>query len=320
MNHIISYLLEHWKIWIQIALVCVGLYYLLRGLAKTPGKHAVYGIGAFLTLYALLKILEFNIIVHLLESILQVGVIALVVLFREEARDFLTRIGRKVRGTFAGFGRPNAHQIQVDAIEEIAAAVSRLAATGYGASIVIEMEDSLEEIISTGHEINANLSAPLIEAIFTSRSPIHDGAIVIRDTKIVAASAVLPLYKGDSPDLRRRGTRHRAALGLSSVNDAAVVVVSEEDGLVRVARHGRFIAVSKEHLRHDLISILANEDEPNSPNAQRFWWSLSTLSQVTAWPRKLMKRTENLRSKTTLAPITSKAITGSEKDVKLESH
>lgn len=300
MISITSYLLSHWKIWIQVALVCAGLYYILRGLAKTPGKHAVYGIGAFLALYALLRLLEFNIIVRLLENILQVGVIALVVLFREEARDLLTRIGRKVRSTFAGFDKPKTSKI--DAIEEIAAAVSRLVATGYGASIVIEMEDALNDIISTGYEINANLSAPLIEAIFTSHSPVHDGAVVVRGMKIVTASSVLPLYKGDIPDLHRRGTRHRAALGLTSLNDAAVIVVSEEDGLVRVARHGRFIAVNKDRLRHDLISILANEDEPESPDTHRFWWSLSALSQIAAWPKKLLKRAEGAPQRKNVSP------------------
>lgn len=250
-----------WTTWFQIGIMLLGLFYLLRALTRTPSRHAAYGIAALLGLYGLLKIAGLTILAGVLEQVFRVGVLVLIILFRDEARQMLGQVGKRARHVLQAT-TDQGSRTAARAVEEVAAAAERLAKTGYGGLIVIEMEDSLQEVAETGIRVDAALSAPLLETIFTSRSPLHDGAVIVRDLRVVAAGAVLPLFRGDLTELRRAGTRHRAALGLASSYDAAVIVVSEERGTIRVARAGTFIAVDPEHTRRELLSILTNEEDP----------------------------------------------------------
>jgi diadenylate cyclase len=244
--------------WLQIAVLVLAGYSLLRTLARTPGRNAAHGIAALLGLYFLLKALGLHILAGLIEHTMRVGIIIVVVLFREEARSMLSRLGKHMRRLYT----PAEQKIRAAprAVEEIAAAVERLRAGGHGALIAVEMQDPLDNTAETGVSINGHLSAQLLEAVFQPTSPMHDGAVVVRGNTVLAAAAVLPLHP-DSPELRRLGTRHRAALGLAAVTDAAVIVVSEERHSVKVARAGRFISVKNEHIRRELLSILTNEEE-----------------------------------------------------------
>lgn len=249
-------LLIGWRDWLQVAVILVTIFYCLRALARTQGRNVAFGLAALTLLYGAMKILGLSILAGALENAMRVGVILLVVLFREEARSLLAQLGKQSRKFLLGTDAKTAPHIKV--VEEVATAVDRIVKERAGALIAFEVTDRLDDIALTGYRIEAQVSAPLIEAVFTSKSPLHDGAMVIRAQEILAAGAVLPLSKVHDP-LPRTGTRHRAALGLSEHTDAAVIVVSEETGRVHVAVDGRFIPVDPEHTRRELVAIIKAE-------------------------------------------------------------
>ena len=180
---------------------------------------------------------------RLLTQILQagavVGLFALVVIFQPELRRALERIGRV--GSFGWLLSPAESRVVVHVSTEVARAAAELSADGQGALIVLERETGLEEVAETGVMIHGDVSADLLRTIFTPRSPLHDGAVIIRDDRIVAAGALLPLAE-TSIQTERFGTRHRAALGITEQTDAiVVVVVSEENGQISLVERARIV-------------------------------------------------------------------------------
>jgi diadenylate cyclase len=164
----------------------------------------------------------------LLNNFLGSLIIILVVIFQADIRRALTRVGT---GPFMGFRGNNAI-----AAEELAQAAGWLSAHRIGGLIVLEREVGLSDYIEAGRSVDARLSAVLLETIFMPGSPLHDGAVIVQGDQVVAAKCLLPL--SSSPDLGALGTRHRAAIGLTEETDAAVVVVSEEDGTISLAKGG----------------------------------------------------------------------------------
>jgi diadenylate cyclase len=162
----------------------------------------------------------------------ELAILAALILFQPEVRALFYRMRypRTVR-----FLR---RVPRVEVAEEVMDAVDRLSRSSHGAIIAIEQEMSLTDFAETGTELQANVSSDLIVTIFTPYTPLHDGAVIIRDVVIVAAGAILPLSQSTLPD-RTLGTRHRAALGLSETTDALVVIVSEENATISVAHKGR---------------------------------------------------------------------------------
>ena len=160
--------------------------------------------------------------------------VATPVIFQPELRRFLERIGRN-----AGITRAVRQTATENMIPRLVRAVENMAASHTGALIVLEGKRILQEVIETGVPIGGQVSSELLQAIFYPENPLHDGAVVLREDRIVAASCVLPLSKLPLPTRRRLGTRHRAAVGLSEVSDAMVIVVSEETGTISVARDGQ---------------------------------------------------------------------------------
>ncbi len=163
---------------------------------------------------------------------IELAVIALLVLFQPEVRSLFYRMRypRTVR-----FLR---RVPRIEVAEEVVDAVDRLSRSSHGAIIVLEQEMSLTDYADTGTELQANVSSDIIVTIFTPYTPLHDGAVIIRESVIVGAGCILPLSQSALPD-RTMGTRHRAALGLSEETDALVVVVSEENASISVAHKGR---------------------------------------------------------------------------------
>lgn len=254
---------DTWKDWLQIVVLALALFAGLRALARSRARNAAYGIGALLVLYLALRLAGFTIITRLLDEALRVGLILLVVLFRDEARALLVVVGKRLRH-MAG-REPAEVRAAPRLIEEMAAAMEKVARAGKGALIAIEQNDSLDAHAATGYPIGGLVSAPLLEAIFTSSSPMHDGAVIVRGERVVAARAVLPLMRETTGSAQHLGTRHRAALGLSEVTDAIVLVVSEERGTIRVARGGTLLEFDPEHLRRELLALLVNDEEPERP-------------------------------------------------------
>ena len=171
----------------------------------------------------------------LLRAILQNGAIVLVILFQPELRKALERMGSS--RVFRKGGRKSLDEERDTIISEIIQTIMDLSKRRVGALIVFEQQTGLQDVIETGTRLNAEISAPLLENIFEPNTPLHDGAVVIREREIMAAACILPLAEASGVS-RELGTRHRAAVGISENTDAIVLVVSEETGIVSMARDG----------------------------------------------------------------------------------
>jgi diadenylate cyclase len=215
------------------ALVIYWLFSLIRG---TRAVRLVIGVSVILVIYAAAQAVGLRLFTQLLQAGAVVGLFALVVVFQPELRRALERIGRV--GSFAWLFSPADQRQAGQMAGAVARAATRLAAARYGALIVVERETGLEEIAETGVMVHADLSAELLESIFTPRGALHDGAVIIRGATIVAAGAVLPLAE-TTLQVERFGTRHRAALGITEQTDALVVVVSEESGQASLVERAR---------------------------------------------------------------------------------
>ncbi len=236
---------------LQIAVVAYIFYRLLLLWAGTRAFHMLMGLIVLFAVYAIAEILQLELIRYLLELIFTYGVLAAVILFQPELRAALTRLGQNRFWRF--FSRSERTS---EALLELAAAAESLARKRIGAIIAVEREVGLEEYARKGTPIDAPISTDLLEAIFARYGPLHDGAVIVRGEKIVAARCILPLTQFPVTD-RSLGTRHRAAIGLSEETDALVIVVSEETGRISVAERGRLERnVSGERLR-ELLGVAA---------------------------------------------------------------
>lgn len=169
------------------------------------------------------------------EGIFAIGALALVIIFQPEIRDILERIGSGSLSGIMTFGeQKKKQQLYYKAVDSICAAVSDLSRTKTGALIVLSRTTDLDDIIETGITINADTNSFLLRNIFFNKAPLHDGAVVIDNARIVAAGCLLPLTRRQDID-GDLGTRHRAAIGMSEISDAIIVVVSEETGIISIA-------------------------------------------------------------------------------------
>lgn len=204
-------------------------------------------------------ILQLRILNFLLSIVMTWGVFALIVIFQPELRRALEQLGTNKFTKFFGIDQDIQTRTKED-IYKIVIAAEELAKTKTGALIVIERDIKINDIISTGIEINAEVSPQLLVNIFVPNTPLHDGAVVISNNKVTAAACMLPLAS-DADIAKELGTRHRAAIGISKESDAIAVVVSEETGKVSIAKDGTLIAdVKEETLKKILIkNIVTNK-------------------------------------------------------------
>ena len=208
--------------------------------------------GLILVLLALWASEFFGLIMinYLLRKAVELGMIALVILFQPELRRLLERMGSTINTNIGATGSTMTH-----AISEVAQACGDMAATKTGALIIFERNVSLSPIVGTGSVVDADTNAELLKNLFFKNAPLHDGAVILRDGRIEAAGCVLPLSK--NPNLARDlGTRHRAGLGVSEETDAVSVIVSEERGDISVAVDGK---LSRHQSTGQLASILTKE-------------------------------------------------------------
>ena len=242
---------------IDIVIVAVIIYELLRLTRHTRGSTLLKGLfllGVLALGSSLLGLVSLN---WLLTAILQNGAIVLVVLFQPEFRKALERMGRS--RVFTKGSRKNADDDREIIISEIIQTLKDLSKRRVGALIVFEQNTGLQDVTETGTRLNAEISAPLLENIFEPNTPLHDGAVVIRDTEIMAAACILPLAEASGVS-RELGTRHRAAVGISENTDAIVLVVSEETGIVSMARDGELTRpLSMDQAREILEGIYTRE-------------------------------------------------------------
>ncbi len=222
---------------VDIACVAIVLYYVYKFIRdRRAGKLAI-GVVFLLLVLILTEIFRMNTMQFIFQNIFQVGMIALIILFQPELRSALEKMGgESIKGLKSiGEQKDNA-SLQV--ITDVCEAVRDLSIDKTGALIVFERETKLGDLILTGTVINANVTPYLIRNIFFNKSPLHDGAVIVRDGRLYSAGCLLPL--SSSTDVTKSlGTRHRAALGMSENSDAVVVVVSEETGIISVAFEGQ---------------------------------------------------------------------------------
>lgn len=220
---------------IDILIVAVILYELLLLTRHTRGSALLKGLFMLLVIVVLSNLLGLTSLNWLLLAVLQNGALVLVILFQPELRKALERMGRS--RVFSTGNRRNSLDSRETMIEEIVQTVVDLSRRRVGALIVFERQTGLQDVIETGTQLNAEISAPLLENIFEPNTPLHDGAVVIRDDQVIAAACILPLAEASGVS-RELGTRHRAAVGITENTDAVVLVVSEQTGIVSMASDG----------------------------------------------------------------------------------
>ena len=218
----------------------------------------IKGIILFILITWLSGILNLTIVHSVLTAFLPSGVIALVVIFQPEIRRGLEQIGTNKFTNLFGMDKSIETKTRED-IYKIVIAVEELAKTKTGALIVIQRDISLSDIISTGIEMNSEISPQLLVNIFVPKTPLHDGAVVINNNRIAAAACILPLAS-DQDIAKELGTRHRAALGISKESDSVAIVVSEETGKISLARNGVLLVdIKEETLKQILIKDFAEK-------------------------------------------------------------
>ncbi len=250
-----------WTDAVDIAIITILLYKLIVLTKETRAYQVLKGVGVLFIAAIISDAFQLPTLSWLLSSLVSTGVILAVVLFQPEIRRGLEHIGRGNIFSKDFFGGIINEPQKI--IGELHQAVMDLARRRVGALIVIERRTGLGDIVSTGTQIDGRISAPLVENIFEPNTPLHDGAMIIREGIIVAAACILPLVE-DIAVARELGTRHRAALGISSVSDSITIVVSEETGVVSVARDGKLIRyIDSKALRDLLESIFVPEQSGN---------------------------------------------------------
>ena len=248
-----------WTDLVDILLIAVLLYRLILLTKETRAYQLIKGVALLFLAAIVSDALQLATLGWLLNSVLASGVVVAVVLFQPELRRAFEHIGRGKLFTREGLSAimPESSQI----VSEMHLAISNLARRRVGALIVIEQRTGLGDIISTGTRIDGVISAPLLENIFEPNTPLHDGAVVIRELNIISAACFLPLAE-DMTIARELGTRHRAALGVSSISDCIAIVVSEETGVISFAREGKLIRYIDDKALRDLLeSVFLRERE-----------------------------------------------------------
>ena len=242
---------------IDISIVAVVIYYIIKHFRKTRAAQLIKGIAIILVVTYLAEWLNLNVISFVLGNVIQIGFIALVIIFQPELRRALEHVGRSKFGLWFTDEKSD-HQ---DMVAEVARAAESMSKTNTGALIVFEKEVSLDDLLTGGTLINADVSSELLENIFVHNTPLHDGAVIIRNGKIYKAACVLPL--SSNRDLSKEcGTRHRAALGISEQSDCVSLVVSEETGKISVMNRGNMIRnLSVATLSELLVKVLEPKDE-----------------------------------------------------------
>ena len=242
---------------IDIALVSYILYKVLKFIRDTRAFQLLKGVVIVIVITQISFFAKLNTLYFILSNFLQIGVIALLIVFQPELRHALEYAGRITdRRWFGAQNEFGAETQQV--IREVCKAAQAMSNTRTGALIVIENEDNIDTLISSGVSVSAVVTSELLENIFVPDTPLHDGAVIIRDLKVELASCVLPLSQ--NPNIQTSyGTRHRAGIGISEESDVVAVIVSEETGRMSVAHRGTLTTgYTEETLRAKLIELLSN--------------------------------------------------------------
>lgn len=248
-----------------VDIICVALllYYVYRFIRDRRAGKLALGV-AFIILFLILSdLLEMHALQFILTNVFQVGLITLVILFQPELRSALEKMGGESLRGFRSIGEQKDAVSVQSLIDAVCSAVADMSSSRTGALLVFEGTTKLGDLILTGTVINADPTPFLIKNIFFDKSPLHDGAVIVRDGRLHAAGCLLPL-SAKSDITKDLGTRHRAAIGMSENSDAVVVVVSEETGIISVAQEGVLKrGFTKDALGIELKKFLLPDVEPH---------------------------------------------------------
>ncbi|MGL4452911.1 MAG: diadenylate cyclase CdaA [Sarcina sp.] len=260
---------------IDILVVAFIFYKGYKLIQETRAEQLLKGILLILLLIPVSHLLRLNMLNFILTKTLTIGVLSMVIIFQPEIRKALEHIGSS---TFNDLHIVDNDEELEHIVDELVEAINNMAAEKTGALIAIEQKTGLDEYIKTGTKIDAIISDSLVENIFVKNTPLHDGAMIISYDRIVAAGCVLPL-SGNPNISKLLGTRHRAAIGLSEVSDALVLIVSEETGNISLVVKGRLTKnYDSTKLKNVLLKILRNRRDKDDK---------SIKGRVGEWLRKL---------------------------------
>lgn len=243
---------------IDILIVAYLIYRAYKLIIETRAELLLRGIVLILLLIPISYIFNLTMVYTIISKTITIGVLTLVIIFQPEIRRILEHLGRSA---FSDRRVLRDADILTKVVNEIVEAVDNLSESKTGALIVIEQDTGLGDISETGTKIDAVVSTALLENIFVPNTPLHDGATIIRGDRISSSGCVLPLTT--NKDISKSlGTRHRAALGLSEVSDALVLIVSEETGTISLALNGKLVRnYDKDRLQKILVKILTSKIE-----------------------------------------------------------
>jgi len=244
---------------LDIALVATLLYYVYKLLKGTVAINIFIGIALVVLIWQITQALQMEMLSGLLGTLISVGAIAILIVFQPEVRKFLLMLGSTNFTNKRNFLKQlkflkTEIHTNMD-IETIVNTCNVLASTRTGALIVLERTHNLDFVKSTGDTMNAEVNQPIVESVFYKNSPLHDGALIIKENHIVATRIILPLSKKNLPS--RFGLRHRAAIGITEKTDALCLIVSEETGKISYVKDGEFVLYKNsneliELIRYDL--------------------------------------------------------------------
>ena len=272
---------------IEIVIFIVIVFYLIKHFQNTRIWVLIKGIFVMFLIYALSAAFSLKIITNLFQSIISFFIIALIMMFQPELRKMLESVGNKtfLHNVRSHFGKQDNKRFTDHTIQEIVSAVDSMSKVKTGALILIENDIPLDEYVKTGISINSDITSQLITNIFEKNTPLHDGAMIIKNNKIVSATCYLPLSESKSID-KALGTRHRAAIGASEQTDAFIIVVSEETGAISYVYNGKIKhKISSSELAEQLQSINYTIKPTNSKNRKHLFRNtiLSVIFGIFFW-------------------------------------
>jgi len=257
---------------VEIIIIAIMIYYLLSFFWNTRAMDLLLGLFAFLMLYMASRWFHLPVLQKLMTYFVNGAVIALLIIFQPELRLALSKLSVK--------GKKYREITEFDKfLDNLSQSIYRMADKHVGALILLENQDSLDEFANKAVILQAQFSSELLESIFSTTTPLHDGAVIIRGTTLVSAATILPLADDSSQLSKSMGTRHRAGLGISQLTDAAIIVVSEETGKVSIARDGIMTkGVKIDRLKGILRSIFT----PSTPVVSTGFDALGKLKKWTS--------------------------------------
>jgi diadenylate cyclase len=246
------------KLFVQAVIICYCVVWIWKRILGTQAERLVKGVMVLIAVCVLSYFAGFTLVTSILQQLIPVAVLALLIIFQPEVRRGLGSIGR-MKPFSIDFSLANTEQQKTERdIDQIIAAVRELSRNRVGALLVVEPPEGERDYVTPGTPINADVSTTLILSIFFPNSPLHDGALVIRDGRIIAAGVILPMT--DDPKLSYRyGTRHRAAIGLSEIYDGLCIVVSEETGSISAASRGMLVRYNEASELSDPLKYLYHQ-------------------------------------------------------------